>query len=270
MTDLLEFRTSQRRWSPAEVWRYRELLRNLVVWGLKVKYQRSMLGFVWTLLNPLLMVATLTAVFGYVIRIQVVHYWAFLLSGYFVWNSVQVSLFAGTFVLAEHAALRRSVAFPSELLVFGAVLSRLIEFAIEMVLLIAVLAVFHHHGFPRALLVTPLLFIPLLLLTTGLMLPIATVSAFYRDTQHILPILLTALFYLTPVFYRVEMVPAAMRPWYVINPFAPLLGAFHTVLFDGRVPPLGTLAWTLAVSLVVFAAGYYLFNRYKNVAAEIV
>ena len=85
------------------VWRYRELLHSLVVRNLKVKYQRSLLGFVWTLVNPLLTVAILVVVFSHVVRIQVPHYWAFLLSGYFVWNFMLQTLNTGTWIFAEHS-----------------------------------------------------------------------------------------------------------------------------------------------------------------------
>jgi len=108
------------------VWRYRELLHSLVVRNLKVKYQRSLLGFVWTLVNPLFTVAVLGVVFSHVVRIPLPHYWAFLLSGYFVWNFMLQTLNTGTYIFAEHSRLTRSVAFPSEILVFGAAGSRLI------------------------------------------------------------------------------------------------------------------------------------------------
>ena len=99
-----------------------------MVRNLKVKYQRSLLGFVWTLVNPLLTVTILVVVFSHVVRIQVPHYWAFLLSGYFVWNFMLQTLNTGTYIFAEHSRLTRSVAFPSEILVFSAAGSRLIEF----------------------------------------------------------------------------------------------------------------------------------------------
>ena len=96
----------------SEVWRFREFLTSLVVRNLKVKYQRSVLGFIWTLLNPLLTVAVIAAIFSYVVRIEMPQYWAFLLSGYFVWNYVMQTLSSATYVLGEHAQLSRSVAFP--------------------------------------------------------------------------------------------------------------------------------------------------------------
>src|SRR5690606_28754931 len=100
-----------------EIRRYRELLRHLVVRNLKVKYSRSLLGLLWTLLNPLLTIGTLVAVFGYVVRIDVPSYWAFLVSGYFVWNFTSMVLNAGPRVLGENIALARSVRVPPHIFV---------------------------------------------------------------------------------------------------------------------------------------------------------
>src|SRR6476469_6297472 len=122
------------------VWRYRELLRSLIIRNLKVKYQRSLLGFVWTLLNPLLTVGILVLVFSHVVRISLPDYWAFVLSGYFVWNCILQTLNTGTYIFAEHSRLTRSVSFPSEILVFSAAGSRLLEFLAEIVLIMIVLA----------------------------------------------------------------------------------------------------------------------------------
>src|SRR6187200_476144 len=155
-----------------QLWRFRELLRSLVIRNLKVKYQRSLLGFVWTMLNPLLTVGILVLVFSHVVRIPLPDYWAFVLSGYFVWNCVLQTLNTGTYIFAEHSRLTRSVAFPSEILVFGAAGSRLIEFAVEVALVLAVLAIFHHHVVPESYLVLPVLLLIQLLLVIGLALPI--------------------------------------------------------------------------------------------------
>src|SRR5688572_8498518 len=88
----------------ADVWRHRELLRHLVLRNLRVKYQRSLLGFLWTLLNPLLAVGILVAVFGHVVKVPIPAYWAFVLSGYFVWNFAMQMLGASSYIFAEHAA----------------------------------------------------------------------------------------------------------------------------------------------------------------------
>ena len=198
-----------------------------------MKYQRSLLGFVWTLVNPLLTVTILVVVFSHVVRIPVPDYWAFLLSGYFVWNFMLQTLNTGTYIFAEHSRLTRSVAFPSEILVFGAAGSRLIEFVAEISLILIALAVFHHHTVPVSFALLPLLIVIQLLIAVGLALPIATLSVFYYDVYHALPIALTTLFYLSPVFYPATMVPAAARDLYFLNPIAGLLTLYHDVALSG-------------------------------------
>jgi lipopolysaccharide transport system permease protein len=252
------------------VWRYRELLHSLVVRNLKVKYQRSLLGFVWTLVNPLLTVGILVVVFSHVVRIPLPHYWAFLLSGYFVWNFVLQTLNTGTYIFAEHSRLTRSVAFPSEILVFGAAGSRLIEFVAEIVLVLIALVLLHHGRVPESFMLLPVLAMIQLLLVVGLALPIATLSVFYYDVQHALPIALTTLFYLSPVFYPAELVPAAARPYFMLNPIAGLLTLYQDVIYRGQFPALPLLAQTLGASLLLYLLGYAIFRRYAVVFAEVV
>lgn len=258
------------RSSPAEIWRYRELVRSLVVRNLKVKYQRSALGFLWTLLNPLLTLAILVTVFSYVVRIPIERYWAFLLSGYFVWHFVQQTLGAGAYLIAEHAPLRRSVAFPSEVLVLGATLSRLIEFTAEMTLALLVLTLLHHGGVPASFALLPVLLALQTLLALGLVMPVAALAVFYHDLQHALPAALLTLFYLSPVFYPAHMVPEVIRSFYFVNPIAGLLTLYHAVLYEGVMPSAALLGGVTAAASAAFLIGYAVFNRYKNVFAEVV
>ncbi|MEP6688993.1 MAG: ABC transporter permease [Gemmatimonadales bacterium] len=261
---------SRRTRSVRQVWRYRELLRGLIIRNLKVKYQRSLLGFVWTLVNPLLTVVILVVVFSHVVRIQVPAYWAFLLSGYFVWNFMLQTLNTGTWIFAEHSRLTRSVAFPSEILVFSAAGSRLIEFAAEISLILAALILLHHHGVPASYALVPLLIVIQVVLAIGLALPIATLSVFYHDVYHALPIALTSLFYLSPVFYPASMVPESARMLYFLNPVAGLLTLYHEVVYAGHWPSSTLLGGTILEAVIVYAFGYAVFHRYASVFAEVV
>jgi ABC-type polysaccharide/polyol phosphate export permease len=254
----------------SQLWRYRELLRSMVIRNLKVKYQRSLLGFVWTLINPLLTVAILIMVFSHVVRIPLEHYWAFVLSGYFVWNCILQTLNTGTYIFAEHSRLTRSVAFPSEILVFGAAGSRLLEFLAELALILIVLVAFHHSRIPISFALLPVLLVVQILLVIGLALPIATLSVFYYDVQHALPIALTTLFYLSPVFYPAHMVPDVFQPFYFINPIAGLLTLYHEILYLGRIPSVSLLFGVIGMTVVVYTIGYAVFNRFASVYAEIV
>jgi len=255
---------------PLDLWAYRELLRNLVVRDLKVKYARSTLGFVWTLLNPLAMILVLVGVFSHIVRIGIPDFWAFLISGYFVWRFVAQTLSSGGHLLAQHAALRRSVAFPQDILVLSTTATRFLEFFIEIVIVMVVLSIFHHHAVPLSFLLTPLLIAMQLLMVIGLVMPITALSAFYADVQHAVPPALLALFYISPVFYSAEMVPESIRPFYFLNPLAGLLTLYHEVLYDGVLPSLALLAGTAAAASVIFLFGYLVFNRYRPIFAEVV
>ena len=254
----------------ADLWRFRELLASLIVRNLKLKFQRSVLGFLWTLANPLLTVLILTAVFTHVVRLPIADYWAFLISGYFVWHFASQAINTGTYVFFEHADLIRAVAFPTELLVLGAVLSRFFEFVVALIPVVLVIAVFHHQSVPASYLLLPYLALVLLLVVLGLTLPVAAASAFYYDVNHALPVALATLFYLSPIFYPASLVPERFASIYFLNPLAGVLTLFQVVLYDGLWPEVVLLSATSAYSVLVLLLGYAVFSRYKNVFAEVV
>ena len=211
-------------------------------------------------------------VFSHVVRIPLPHYWAFLLSGYFVWNFVLQTLNTGTYIFAEHSRLTRSVAFPSEILVFSAAGSRLIEFVAEIALVLLALVLLHHGRCPSSFALLPAPGPdPAPAGRSGWRCPIATLSVFYYDVHHALPIALTTLFYLSPVFYPAEHgAPRRLRTIYFLNPIAGLLTLYHDVLYcgpDAVAPPAGRHAAPPRSSSPV---GYAIFHRYAAVFAEIV
>jgi ABC-type polysaccharide/polyol phosphate export permease len=266
-----ETRTFTPGWSPTfrDLWTYRGLLKNLVLRDVKVKYQRSILGFVWTLLNPLFTVFVLWLVFSSIVRINTPNYWAFLLSGYFVWNFISQCLNAATRVLDNHSSLSRNVVFPNGILILSALFSKATEFLIELALVVVVLVFAHHDGVPISFIWLPVVIILQLLITAGLMYPIAIASVLFRDVQHALPLLLTTLFYVTPVFYPASMIPESVRPLFLLSPFAWLMIVYQSVLYDGVMPQPAMLAGVAASAAVLFSTGYLIFKRYQNVCIEI-
>jgi ABC-type polysaccharide/polyol phosphate export permease len=245
------------------------LLRNLVARNLKVKYQRSFLGFLWTLLNPLGMTLTLIIVFGTVVRLGVEDYWAFLLSGFFVFNSVSVVVNAATYSLPQHAAVIRAANVSPEVFVLAGVAARLLEFLVELTLVIVAIAIFHHGGVPASFLLLPVLLAAHFFLIVGLVLPVATLGAFYDDLQHSLPVLFTILFYLSPVFYPASMVPAELSRIYHLNPLAKLLTLYQRVLYDGQLPTVDAVAGMVLVASVACLLGGLVFRRFRTVFAEV-
>lgn len=253
-----------------ELWAYRELVAGLVSRNLKVKYHDSILGFLWTLLNPLMTVLVLTIVFSRIVRLDVDQYWAFLLSGYFVWHFITQSISAATFLLVEHSEMSRSIAYPQEAPILAAAISRLIEFALEMVLILLTLLIFRHHGHvPIGFLAVPWLVVIVFVMVLAVMLPLATLSVYYRDVYHGLPLVLTMFFYITPVFYPAAFVTGPLRVVYFCNPLVFLINAFHEACYEGVFPSLWVLGGLTAGGLVALLLGYMFFNHFKASYAEI-
>ena len=251
-------------------WQFRELFRQLVIRNLKVRYQRSGLGFLWLLVNPVLAVVILVVVFGEIVRLDVPHYWAFLISGYFAWVFVLHTLSTSVFVIPEHATMAKSVAVPADVFVLAATTSRLIEFVVEIGLVAVLLAVFHHHALPPSFLLLPLLTVLLLLLTLGLALPAVALSVFFRDLQHALPAALMMLMYVSPVFYPSDLVPSRLSTIYFLNPVALVITLFHEALYAGRMPSLLHLLAATVVAIGVYLVGYDIFRRKRDLFPEIV
>lgn len=249
----------------------RSLLWALVLRNLKVRYQRSALGLLWALLNPVLTILCLIAVFTYVLRIPLEDFWAFLLSGYFAWVFFAHTVTTSVTVLREHSQLIRSVRFPAVLLVWSNAISRGIEFGIELALVATALAFFRHDGVPLSYAFIPLAMIIHVILTVGFALPVAAIGLFFYDTQHALPVLLTVLGYISPVFYSLYMVPEALRAWFLaLNPLTRVFPLFHAILYEGRIPPL--LAWVFAgtIAISIWVIGLAAFRWRRPVYAEVV
>jgi ABC-2 type transport system permease protein len=235
-----------------------------------LKYHASLLGFGWTLLSPLGSITVLVLVFSFVVRIDVERYWAFLLSAYFVWVFIQHVVGGSTGLFRDYAALRRSIAFPNEVVLLGAGGARMVEFLAELVLVLVVLATFHHRGVPASFVVLPGLIVLQALLGFALALPLATLALLYHDVEHGLPIAMGFLFYASPVFYPAEMVPETVRWVYMLNPVAGLLTMYHEALYGARFPDPALALTTTVTVLVLLVAGYAYFNRHRGVLPELV
>ncbi len=247
---------------------YRRLLPSLLNRDLKVKYQRSLLGFVWTLLNPILVSAILIVVFSFVVRIQIPSYWAFLLSGYFAWNFTQQCIGAASSTLQEHASLRRNVAFPVEILVLSAALSRLVEFLVELAVVLLLVCYLHHGSIPTSLGLLPVVVFIQVLVALGLMFPISVLSVLFHDVEHAVPTITLSLFYITPILYPVTFVPDAALPWYYLNPLVLPLELFHQVVYEGAIPPLSLIVLSFGIASLFCSAGYLVFGALKNECIE--
>jgi ABC-2 type transport system permease protein len=277
-----------------ELWRYRELLWTFVLRELRIRYKNSVLGFFWSLLNPLAIVLVMTVVFKFVMGQKVPNYSAYILSAYLPFMFFQLSLMDASQSILAHLELLKKIYFPREILPVGAVLANFIHFSLAMGVFFAYLLVVWmlNPGDPPfriTALFLPALMLTQLCLTLGLALFVSALNTFYEDVKYILSVGLYLLFFLCPIVYFSEQVlhasavPEEARPLvytlYHLNPIAMLMTAYRKILLDPQpipsfggseprlLPSLPLDGWLLFIcvlaSLACLISGYAFFNKKK-------
>src|SRR3990172_5946261 len=277
-----------------DLYAHREILANLIRKELKVKYAASVLGAVWSILNPLVYLAVFTFV-GKVLGAGVPNFPVYLLSGLLAWNLFSTSMTSGTSSVLDNSNLVKKVAFPREILPLSAVGVALVDFVLQSVVLFAFNAVSGYGFHWPELALWPLAFVTLVSLAVALSLWLAAVNVRYRDVGHLLNIGLVVWFWATPIVYAEYQVQqlAEGGEWfgisrlafYLLNPMADIVAGFHRALYgvvtpEGSTTPVlfteslawvaGILAITLVVSLVVLRFTWaYFFVRSGDFAEEL-
>jgi len=256
-----------------ELFRYRNLIVNLVLRDLKARYKNSVFGFLWSLLNPLGMMLVFTIVFTVLLPSQVERYPIFLLCGLLPWNFFSAGVMVGITSITGNANLVKKVYFPREVLTISSVLANLVNFLLGLVVLFGVLFV------SRSALSPWLWLLPVVILiqtcfVLGVALVLSALNVFYRDTIMIMDVVMLAWFFLTPVAYPIASLPTNYQLWgmtidvhrwmYILNPMASLIAAYRDLLYWGYRTDLDFLARTAVTAVAVLAFGYWFFVRFRD------
>ena len=263
----------------------RELTINLTLRELRGKYKRSVLGWTWSLINPLATVLIYSLVFAFFLKIEppvgdpsgLDNFALFLLCGLLVWNFLSSTINESMGALLGNGNLIKKVYFPREVLVIATVAALVVSFLIELSVLLVILAFF---GNATAVLWTPVLLVlvatqTVFVLGIGLVLSVANV--YFRDMKHLIAILLQALFYTAPIVYPLYLVPneatvfgweIPLRTLYELNPVVAFIGCYRDVLYDLRFPPLGDFLYIVTWAAASLAIGLWVFSRLDGRLAE--
>lgn len=253
-----------------ELIRYRELVRNLVIRDLKARYKNSVLGFLWSLLNPLLMMLVFTVVFTVMLPNNVPNYPVFVLCALLPWNWFAGSIGGGLSSIIGNSNLVKKVYFPREALPLSVVLAQGVNFLLALPALFAMMLVFR-IPFTVWVLLLPLVMLVQLIFTLGVVLFIAALNVFFRDTGVIMEVLLQAWFFLTPVVYDIMVLPESKvilgydidvrRAAFILNPMASIIANYRVILYWGSPPAFDFLIRTAVTSLVILFFGYWFFTH---------
>ncbi len=251
----------------AELFRHQALVAALTGRELKGRYRGSVLGFLWTFLNPLLLLSVYALVFSVYFRIEMENYAVFMFTGLLPWIFFSSSLMEGAGAVSDGGSLVTKVLFPQQVLPAVKVVANFVNFILSLPILFGFMM---FNGVPIT--IHALAFIPVVLVhilfTFGFVLILATANVFMRDTRHILSNILTLWFFLTPILYPLTQVPGQYRFLVYFNPAAVFSLAYHDLFFWGRWPNWEYLGILLAISVVMIAAAIVIFEHFKEYFAE--
>ena len=251
--------------------RYRFLFEQMVRRELRQKYKGSVLGVLWYLVNPLVLMGAYALVFSVLLRIAggIPDYPLFLLVGLIVWVFFSQALLAAAPSLVSNGALVRKVRFPREAIPASVATVQLLTFLV-MLAVVAPVALVVRDSLEPSLALLPVIVVLLFAFVLGLSLVVSVLHAHYRDVEPVLSATLLPWFFLTPIFLRVEDMPGVddhawlgdLLEWG--NPIAPFIEAVRDVLFSGAAPPLGVLAYLMAAGGGALLGGVLLFRRMER------
>jgi ABC-type polysaccharide/polyol phosphate export permease len=251
------------------LWQYRALLRNLVVRDVRLRYRNSVFGFLWSLLNPLLMMGVFTMLFVVLLHTKPannVPFPLFVLTGLLAWNYLATSVGGGLGSIVNGAGLISKVSFPREILPIAIVLANAVNFLLALVVLIPVILIFGIAP-SGAWLIFPVIFLGQTLFVLGVVMFLAAVNVYFRDTEVIMEVGILAWFFLTPIFYDITQVfpewhgydlPRLVR---IINPMASYITSYRDIFLQSAMPDLLFLTRSILTGFVVAIVGYAVFLR---------
>jgi ABC-2 type transport system permease protein len=265
-----------------QVWQYRELLVNLTRKELKVKYKDSVLGFFWSLLNPLLYLIVFSLVFAGLLKSDIPYFAIFLLSGLLVWNLFSTALGGACGSIVANATLVQKVWFPREILPLATIGASIVHFCLQLVVLTIAMLVFQHSpAWSYMPLVVPALVV-LLLWSAALGLALSAINVYLRDTQHLLELMLLAWFWVTAIVYPFKLIQNAYGEWAkfaFLNPMLIIVLTFQQAIYN---PDPGVVMleehsqwWFLAIlavsgvgALITLVGSLVLFGRLEDNLGE--
>lgn len=243
--------------------KYRELIWALALKELTIRYKRSVLGFLWALLNPMLLMIVMSVVFSTLMAGAIHHYAVFILSALVPWMFFSQSLTYAVESIVGNADLIKKVAVPKVVFPIAAVLSNIINLLLSLIPL-ALIVLILGHPFYWTWLLLPIYIVALAVFTLGCSLFFATANVYYRDVSHIVQIVMNIWFYLTPIIYTIDQFPAKFRWIFKFNPIIFVLNDFRLSVYWGMLPtPYSVFASFICAGLA-FAVGYAFFKKHQS------
>ncbi|MCX6006175.1 MAG: ABC transporter permease [Chloroflexi bacterium] len=249
-----------------EIFKFRELIGTLTIVDLKNRYQNTALGFLWSLLSPLLMALVLFVVFRYLFK-QEPNFASYLLVGLMSWRFFATSTNAAVYAVVGKSSLVTKVYIPRQILVLSCMLSNLVSSLLEFIIIIPILY-FAAGSLPPTILLFPFIFLIYFWFVYGIALVLASLYVFFRDINQIWEVLSQMLFFLCPIFYPLMSITEQVQRYYLLNPITQYIIIYRDVMVYGQLPSAYSLIIAVAAAVISVAIGILTFNKLQRRFAE--
>jgi lipopolysaccharide transport system permease protein len=250
---------------------YRELLINLVIREIKIRYKQSILGIAWAVFQPLLMMVIFTIVFSYFARMPSdgIPYPLFSYSALLPWIFFSSAINKSTHSLVNNRNLITKVYFPREILPITSIITALIDFGVASIVFIGLLIFYQVDVSWYILLLLPIIIIQVFLVL-GLSLFFSSLNVFFRDIGQVVPLLIQVWMYLSPIVYPISLVPEKVRYLYILNPMVGIIDSYRKVIIQGTAPDFTYLSVSLIVTFIICFFSNKFFRRLEMSFADII
>jgi lipopolysaccharide transport system permease protein len=254
------------------IYKWRELLWQMVGREVKARYKQSILGYFWVILNPLSQMLVMSFAFSIILRIPTnaagnIPYSIFLFVALLPWNLFTSSLSSAASSLVGSGPLITKIYFPRTILVISTIIAKIIDFLFALSILVIYMIAYHMPITLNILWVIPIFFIQQIF-TLGLSLFFAAANLLYRDIQYLLNMILLLWMYLTPVIYPADMVPKKFQIIFQLNPMSVIINAYRQVILGGGEPKYTSIGIALIVSLITLFIGFKYFKSREKIFAD--
>lgn len=250
-----------------EIYAYRHMLKTLIKQDIDGRYKGSVLGFLWSLLNPLLLLGVYSLVFQFIFRTDIENYPIYLFICLMPWNMFANTIYNGTMCISNNASILKKVYFPREVLPIAVVASNVIQYCYSFVIIFIALLI-SGVGASWYMLLLPIVILIQAMFSLGLIFMLGSFNVYIRDVQYIMNPVMMIWMYATPILYSITMIPQQYLNLYMLNPMANIMEAYQSILYYKEMPNLMNLGAIALVSFVIMIIGYNVFGKLQRRFAE--
>ncbi len=247
---------------PEEMWKTRGILFNFAITDLKIRYKNSALGIIWSLIEPLLLLGVLFLVFSTMFKFEIPNFPIYLLLGIITWNLFKKGTTLALNSLTNRKSLITQIYFPRSIPSIASCLTASIMLIIELVVLGIFMVIFQFIP-PITIVFLPIILLLEFILILGIALPLSVLNVKLKDVEFIWGVIITAGFFLTPIFYQFDMLPESVQNVLQFSPMVQILTMAHHVTLYGTLPSLNSILYTIFSTSIIVTIGYGIFRKFQ-------